>query len=42
MATSPVQLRGIVVIDHMQPQFAATVAASSDGYFPIAGESACW
>jgi hypothetical protein len=42
MATSQVQLRGMVVIDHMQPQFAATVAASSDGYFPIAGESACW
>ena len=42
MATSTVQLRGMVIIDHMQPQFAATVAANSDGYFPIAGESACW
>lgn len=42
MSTSSVQLRGFVVIDHMQPQFAATVAASSDGYFPVAGESACW
>jgi ethanolamine utilization microcompartment shell protein EutS len=26
----------------MQPQFAATVAANSDGYFPVAGESAFW
>jgi len=42
MSKSQVQLRGLVVIDHMQPQFAATIAASSDGYFPIAGESACW
>jgi ethanolamine utilization microcompartment shell protein EutS len=42
MTNSQVQLRGFVVIDHMQPQFAATVAASSDGYFPVAGESACW
>jgi len=42
MSSSQVQLRGFVVIDHMQPQFAATIAASSDGYFPVAGESACW
>ena len=37
-----VELRGAVVIDRMQPQFAATVAANSDGYFPVAGESAFW
>jgi len=30
------------VIDEMQPQFAATVAASSDGYFPVTGECAFW
>lgn len=42
MSASQVQLRGFVVIDHMQPQFAATVAASSEGYFPVEGESACW
>jgi ethanolamine utilization microcompartment shell protein EutS len=37
-----VELRGALVIDQMQPQFAATVAANSDGYFPVAGESAFW
>lgn len=44
MPSSPLQLelRGALVIDHMQPQFAATVAASSDGYFPVAGETAFW
>lgn len=26
----------------MQPQFAATIAANSDGYFPVAEESAFW
>jgi hypothetical protein len=26
----------------MQPQFAATCAANSDGYFPVTGESAFW
>jgi len=36
------QLRGALVIDEMQPQFAATIAANSDGYFPVAGESAFW
>jgi len=36
------ELRGAVLIDQMQPQFAATVAASSEGYFPIGGESAFW
>ena len=35
-----IELRGALVIDQMQPQFAATVAANSDGYFPVAGESA--
>jgi hypothetical protein len=43
MSTSrPIELRGSLVIDEMQPQFAATVAANSDGYFPVAGESAYW
>lgn len=37
-----IELRGALVLDAMQPQFAATVAASSDGYFPVAGESAFW
>jgi hypothetical protein len=36
------RLRGAVLIDQMQPQFAATVAANSDGYFPVDGESAFW
>lgn len=40
--TSAIELRGALVIDHMQPQFAATVAADSDGYFPVVGESAFW
>ena len=40
--TPTVQLRGALVIDAMQPQFAATIAASSDGYFPVSGESAFW
>jgi hypothetical protein len=26
----------------MQPQFAATIAANSDGFFPVSGESAFW
>lgn len=38
----PIELRGALVVDEMQPQFAATIAASSDGYFPVAGESAFW
>jgi hypothetical protein len=37
-----IELRGALVIDQMQPQFAATVAAMSDGYFPVVGESAFW
>ena len=39
---SAIELRGALVIDSMQPQFAACVAANSDGYFPIAEESAFW
>lgn len=38
----PIELRAAVHLDQMQPQFAATSAASSDGYFPVAGESAFW
>ncbi len=41
-ASPPIDLRGALVIDSQQPQFAATVAANSDGYFPVAGESAFW
>jgi len=37
-----VELRGALVIDEMQPQFAATVAANSDGFFPVACETAFW
>ena len=37
-----VELRGALVIDEMQPQFAAIVAANSDGFFPVSGESAFW
>jgi hypothetical protein len=37
-----IELRGALVIDEMQPQFAATIAANSDGYFPVTGESAYW
>jgi len=40
--SSALELRGAVVIDAMQPQFAATIAANSDGYFPVVGESAFW
>jgi len=35
-------LRGALVIDEMQPQFASVIAAASDGYFPVTGESAFW
>ena len=40
--TRAIELRGALVVDRMQPQFAATIAANSDGYFPVAGESAFW
>ncbi len=36
------ELRGAVLIDQMQPQFAATIATNSDGFFPVSGESAFW
>ena len=41
-ATSPIELRGAVFIDKMQPQFAATVATNSDGFFPVTGEASFW
>ncbi|MFT4647245.1 MAG: ethanolamine utilization microcompartment shell protein EutS [Planctomycetota bacterium] len=37
-----IQLRGAVQLDQLQPQVAATIAANSDGFFPVAGESAFW
>ena len=37
-----IELRGALVIDEMQPQFAAIVAANSDGFFPVSGETAFW
>src|SRR5258705_10375692 len=37
-----IELRGAVFIDQMQPQFAATVATNSDGFFPVAGQAAFW
>lgn len=40
--TANAELRGAVLIDRMQPQFAASIAANSDGYFPVAGETAFW
>jgi hypothetical protein len=40
--TRSIELRGALVLDQMQPQFAATIAANSDGYFPVGGESAFW
>ena len=39
---SGVELRGAVHLDQMQPQFAAISAYKTDGYFPVAGESAFW
>lgn len=41
-ASTSLELRGAVHIDMMQPQFAATCAANSDGFFPVAGESSFW
>jgi hypothetical protein len=40
--TANIELRGAVFIDKMQPQFAATVATNSDGFFPVTGEAAFW
>ncbi|HEX6886244.1 MAG TPA: hypothetical protein VF530_22915 [Planctomycetota bacterium] len=37
-----IELRGALVIDEMQPQFAAVIAANGDGYFPVTGETAFW
>ena len=37
-----IELRGAVFIDKMQPQFAATVATNSDGFFPVTGEASFW
>lgn len=42
MAQTGIELRGAVFIDQMQPQFAATVATNSDGFFPVTGEAAFW
>lgn len=42
MASPTIELRGAVFVDQMQPQFAATIATNSDGFFPVAGESAFW
>ena len=42
MPKTAIELRGALVVDRMQPQFSATVAATSDGYFPVVGESAFW
>ena len=41
-STYRIELRGALVLDQMQPQFAATIAANSDGYFPVPEESAFW
>lgn len=41
-STLSAELRGAVLLDQLQPQFAATIATNSDGYFPIQGESAFW
>ncbi len=40
--TLSAELRGAVLLDQLQPQFAATIASSSEGFYPIAGEAACW
>lgn len=42
MSTRPIELRGALVIDQMQPQFAAIIAANGDGFFPVEGEAAFW
>lgn len=41
-ATPSAELRGAVLLDQLQPQFAAIIATNTDGYFPVAGESAFW
>ncbi len=42
MSQAGIELRGAVFIDQMQPQFAATVATNSNGFFPVTGEAAFW
>jgi len=42
MSQQKIELRGAVYIDQMQPQFAATVATNSNGFFPVTGEAAFW
>ena len=42
MTQTGIELRGAVFIDQMQPQFAATVATNSGGFFPVTGEAAFW
>ena len=42
MSTPAIELRGAVYIDQMQPQFAATIATNSDGFFPVTGEASFW
>lgn len=37
-----IELRGAVHLDQLQPQVAATIAANSDGFFPVSGQSAFW
>ncbi|HRV81223.1 MAG TPA: hypothetical protein P5218_07305, partial [Planctomycetota bacterium] len=37
-----IDLRGVVHLDQLQPQVAATIATNSDGFFPVPGESSCW
>jgi hypothetical protein len=38
----PLELRGALVLDELQPQFAAVFAANGDGFFPVSGETAFW
>jgi hypothetical protein len=42
MSNRPIELRGALVIDQMQPQFAAIIAANGDGFFPVEGQAAFW
>ena len=40
--TSAIELRGRSSSTRCSPQFAATCATNSDGFFPVAGESSFW
>ncbi len=31
-----------MLLDQLQPQFAATIATNADGFYPVSGESAFW